>query len=38
MREVVLVVASGNLKGIWVLNDTQKMLLFHLYPLVIPQK
>ncbi len=30
MREVVLVVASGNLKGIWVLNDTQKMLLFHL--------
>lgn len=30
MREVVSVVASGNLKGIWALNDTQKILLFHL--------
>lgn len=30
MREVVSVVASGNLKGNLVLNDTQKILLFHL--------
>lgn len=32
MREVVSVVASGNLKGNLVLNDTQKILLFHLNP------
>ena len=30
MRKVVLVVASGNLKGLLMLNDKQKMLLFHL--------